>query len=150
VKRMKKKTRRAKRSQMGGVEMTDEEFSLKMMRLKHVNKDFKEKFHTLHAIITSDEYNAKKHIPEGYDNIYAYALAFLSGNTKKGSEISLKAQAIKREVEDLIQMGIAANKRNENNAAWLDDYENDNNTRVRKEWGHGPAFIGKVNKRNYG
>lgn len=144
MKRTKKKTRRAKRSQMGGVEMTDQEFSLKMMRLKHVNKDFKNVVNAKHAEIAFNNY-----IPDEYRNRYAYALAFLQGAKKGGSELELKAQAIKREVEDLIQMGIAANKRNENNAAWLDDYENDNNTRVRKEWGHGPAFIGKVNKRNY-
>jgi hypothetical protein len=119
--------------------MTDHEFLSKMMRLKETNKSFKEKFHTLYAIINSDEYNAKKHIPEDYGKMYAYALAFLSGNTKKGSEISLKAEAIKREVDTLIGMGMAKN--NENNAAWLDDDKN--------EWEHGPAFIGKVNKRNY-
>ncbi len=130
--------------------MTDGEFLKMMKTLSRVKPSFKDTYDTLYGIINSDEYNAKKHIPEGYVMLYAYALAFLSGNKRKGSEISLKAEEIKREVEDSIQMGIAANKRNENNAAWLEDNENDNNnTKFRKEWEHGPAFMGKVNKRNY-
>jgi hypothetical protein len=129
--------------------MTDQEFGLKMISLTRKNKYFKEVFDKLYGIINSDEYNAKKHIPEGYNMMYAYALAFLSGNKKKGSETSLKAEEIKREVEDSIEMGIAANKKNANNAAWLEENDNDNNnTRFRKEWKHGPAFMGKLNKGN--
>ena len=124
VKRTKKA--RSRRSQRGGM-MTDQEFGLKMMRFQEINKEFKRVFMDKFSEIAFNE-----HIPEEYRIRYANALAFLQGAKKTGSELELKAQEIKREIEDLIELSMSKKSRNANNENWLRRAEKRNKN--RNEW----------------
>lgn len=91
-----------------------------------------------------------EHIPEEYRIRYANALAFLHGAKRAGSELELKAQEIKREIEDLIELSKDAKRRNNNDANWLNAAEKsgkkknnddnawlkqaENDARKRNEW----------------
>ena len=114
--------------------MTDHEFGLKMIRFQEMNKEFKKVFMDKFREIAFNE-----HIPEEYRIRYANALAFLHGAKKTGSELELKAQEIKREIEDLIELSMAAKRRNNNDANWLNAAEksgkknnNDDNAWLKK------------------